>query len=93
MENKFSKLIIAGVFLLIFFTGIIWADSNGIWHNAEDIRGGTFGNDEPSAPYAFITPVSFDDLVSFGDDIEVSGDLKVDTIRSNSGGNLIIVLG
>ncbi len=31
---------------VIFFGGFVWADTNGVWHNAEDVRGGIFGNDE-----------------------------------------------
>lgn len=34
------------VLFVLVFGGIVLADSNGVWHKAEDVQGGTFGNDE-----------------------------------------------
>ena len=47
---------------IILIGGIIFADSNGIWHRAEDVQGGTFGADEMdiTSYYRFIHPVYFD---------------------------------
>ena len=46
--------------LSISIVSYAFADSNGIWIDASDIRGGTFGSDEPSATsYQFNVPVTF----------------------------------
>jgi len=41
------------IFVSLFIVGLLWADSNGIWENAKDIRAGTFGSDEGGGNYAF----------------------------------------
>ncbi|MFW6285782.1 MAG: hypothetical protein ACOC16_01265 [Nanoarchaeota archaeon] len=33
--------------------GIVWGDTNGIWHKAEDIKPGIFGGDEGHGDYYF----------------------------------------
>lgn len=57
------------IFLIvsIFFMTLVWADSNGIWHNSGDIRGGTFGSDEQDATvnYTFINPLSLQSNVTY----------------------------
>lgn len=87
---KLSILLNVITLLFLGISGFIWADNNGVWHKAEDVRGGIFGHDEQDVTggYSFINPVSFNDNVS------VNGDLKVNTITSNSpNGNVIIQLG
>ncbi len=87
-------------FILVLFSGLIWADSNGIWHHAQDIRPGTFGEDEtlngyndPTVYYIFDNPVEFNRQVEFNDNVSVSGEMAVDVIKPNSGNNVIIQLG
>ena len=71
--------------LFILFLGLfVWADTNGIWHNAQDIRGGIFGDDEQESNmnYTFRNPVNFQD------------EIQVNTIKSNNAnGNVEIQLG
>ncbi len=47
--------------LLLLFIYVIKADTNGIWNNAEDLRGGIIGEDEQieNMSYSFINPVYF----------------------------------
>lgn len=60
--NTISNLFLLMILLL---GGIIWADSNGIWTDAKDIRGGTFGSDEQpdTTNFTFINPVYFNDVL------------------------------
>lgn len=37
----------------LFFGGFVWADTNGVWHRAEDIAPGIFGSDEMDGTYRF----------------------------------------
>lgn len=54
------------IFLLVF-SGFVWADSNGVWTLAKDIRGGIIGSDEqtPNMNYSFINAVNFFNPVYF----------------------------
>jgi hypothetical protein len=56
--NFYSNILLLTV---LFFGGFIWADSNGVWTFAKDIRGGTFGSDEQADTnnFTFINPVYF----------------------------------
>lgn len=62
---KLNFNFVSNIFILVilFFGGFIWADSNGIWTDAKDIRGGTFGSDEQpdTTNYTFINPVYIND--------------------------------
>ncbi len=46
---------------LILFGGLVWADSNGIWNEASDLRGGIIGSDEQdvTSNFTFINPIYF----------------------------------
>jgi len=61
--NFISNLMIL---ILVFFGGLVWADSNGVWHDAKDVRGGIFGNDEQpnTNNFSFINPVSFNGILT-----------------------------
>lgn len=48
--NFVSNIIIL---LILVLGGFIWADTNGIWHRAEDVRAGIFGADEGSGDFTF----------------------------------------
>jgi hypothetical protein len=56
--NFYSNLFLL---LILFFGGLVWADSNGIWNEAADLRGGTIGSDEQdvTSNFTFINPVYF----------------------------------
>lgn len=67
----------------LFLGSLVWADNNGVWHEAGDIKPGIFGEDE-AGPGDFY---QFGNKVIFGDGIVVN------KIESNSGGNVVIQLG
>lgn len=108
--NK-DKLIIfntiSNIFLLLvlFLGGFVWADTNGVWHRAEDVQGGTFGSDEGAINYTFNNDVYFNNYLRSGiyyidiDGITGLNDLRSEKITSNAAqingnlnitGNLII---
>lgn len=63
MNDKFKINFSFGlnVVFLIFLIlgGIVWADTNGVWHLAEDVRPGVFGSDEGMITgYSFVNPLS-----------------------------------
>ena len=60
--NFYSNIFIL---LIFFFGGIIWADTNGVWIFAKDIRGGIFGADEQvsNMNFTFINPVYFGEKI------------------------------
>lgn len=95
MENKFLKLGVGLLISILFLGVIIYADSNGVWHRADDVRVGTFGIDEGDSAsyYVFNNPVRFNSVVQASTDVAITGELKVNTIRPNSNGNVVIVLG
>lgn len=51
--SRFNFITNILILLILLFGGVIWADSNGIWHRAEDIVEGTFGGDENNSMYIF----------------------------------------
>lgn len=48
--------------VFISLISLAFADSNGIWHEAADIKGGTFGSDESPTSYTFNVPVYFNSI-------------------------------
>jgi hypothetical protein len=51
MIKKISQII--ALSLLLFSVGYSAEDSNGVWHKAEDIRGGVFGSDDSTPEFFF----------------------------------------
>jgi hypothetical protein len=67
---------------LLLVGGFVWADTNGVWHRAEDVRPGVFGADEEDGDYVF------------EDDLVIESTLETNRIENvNSGDNIVIVLG
>jgi len=82
MKQNKLKITIITLAIISLFGLVFAADSNGIWHQAEDILGGVFGADEDVDKYVFQDPVEFND------------EITVTTIKSNSAtGNVVIQLG
>lgn len=82
MNNKIKYFFSFLIVLFLVFIGVIFADTNGIWHRAEDIQGGIFGDDENPINYTFKVPVYFnDELRSFG--ISFFNDLRSEKITTN----------
>ncbi|MCA9497279.1 MAG: collagen-like protein, partial [Nanoarchaeota archaeon] len=73
--EKFNFFTNIFILLILVFGGIIWADSNGVWNRAEDIRGGIFGGDEQlnTVNYTFINPVYFNESVNAKEYCDING--------------------
>ncbi len=87
----YYSFIINTLFLFILvFGGIIFADSNGVWHRAEDVQGGIFGSDENVISYTFNSDVYFNSYLRSGiyyiniDEITALNDLRSEKITANS---------
>jgi len=78
MKKIFSALFIT----IILLGGLIWADTNGVWHNAEDIKAGVFGDDEENGDFIF------------NNNLIINQNLKVNKIQPRTlGGNVEILIG
>ena len=95
----YSFIINTFMLFVLVFGGIIFADSNGVWHRAEDIQGGAFGSDENVVNYTFNNDVYFNSYIRSGiyyidiEGITALNDLRSEKITSNSGeinGNLTV---
>ncbi len=94
----FNTIISSLLLLVLFFGGLIYADTNGIWHEAGDVRPGNFGEDEDgygsdSIYYIFNNPMKCTKDSYFDSNVIIGGELKVDVIKSNSGSSVEIQLG
>jgi len=69
-----KKILIIVGFAVIFLFGLVWADSNGIWHSAEDIKSGTFAVDEGYGDFVFenliVNSLTVDKISSNSDSVE-----------------------
>ncbi len=65
-------ILLSFLFVIVFFTSLVWADANWVSHRAEDVRGGTFGDDEgdDTTSYIFDNPATFNEKIIAGDIIE-----------------------
>lgn len=67
MVYKKYFVFVFSLFFIFIGVFVIWADTNGVWHRAEDVRGGIFGSDEQnitsSIGFRFQNFVQFDDQV------------------------------
>ena len=89
MKKDILYILTLTFFLVLSLIGTIWAESNGVWIESKDIRGGTFGSDEQgsTSDFTFINPVDFNSEVEMDT-------AKVKTIKSNSAnGNVVVELG
>ena len=62
-QKHFNTITNVLILSLLVFGGLVWADTNGVWHLTEDIRGGVFAEDEQdvTTDFTFIHPVNFFD--------------------------------
>lgn len=67
--NFYSNLFLISLF---FVSGIVWADSNGIWHDAQDFIGGTLGSDEQIDTNNF----TFTNFVFINNNLSVNGTVE-----------------
>lgn len=68
--NFYSNLFLI---VLLFVFGVVWAESNGVWHNVADIRGGTFALDEQANTNNF----TFINSVFINNNLSVNGSVNV----------------
>ncbi len=94
--NNFSLIL---VFSTLFILSLVYADTNGVWHEAMDVKPGTiFGSDElnygdDSTYYTFNNPFRSMKYSQFDSNVTIKGELKVDVISPNSGSSVVIQLG
>jgi len=91
--NFFSNILIL---FILFFGGAIYADTNGIWSFASDVRGGTFGSDEGTPVFSFMNKLGIGTTTPTTD-LDVNGSIKsknltTNLIQSSPGSNLVIKL-
>ena len=70
---KFNFITNIVILSVMVFGGFVWADTNGVWVFAEDIRPGTFGADEGSGEYIFPTNVTTP-IININDQICINGE-------------------
>lgn len=70
---RFNFIMNIVLLIVLVFVGFSWADTNGVWHRAEDILAGTFGSDEVN-----------NSLYIFPNDLEVKNDLCLGAECHNS---------
>jgi len=71
MRQKLLKIKSVGIFLVFcMFLGTIFADTNGVWHDAEDVRVGTFASDEDDGTslFTFVNPVFINNTLNISAD-------------------------
>lgn len=69
------------ILLIALFIPTIFADINGVWHFAQDVRGGIFGSDEQAitSSYTFINPVYFEKNITSQKNLIVNNITAYDT--------------
>ena len=77
LKKEFNFITNILVFILVVFGGFVWADTNGIWHLAKDIRSGIFGADEDGigGGFSFISDVTFNADVNLNNVSNCAGKL------------------
>jgi len=52
-----KKLFTFSLLFIFLVSGLVFADTNGVWHKAQDVRSGTFGSDEAAGSFSFMSNV------------------------------------
>ena len=78
IQQNFNTITNLFIITILLFGGLVWADTNGIWHYATDIRSGIFGADEDGVGGGF----------SFISDVTFNADVNLNNV-SNCAGKLI----
>jgi hypothetical protein len=92
---KFIIIAMAVVFTVSF--GLVFADTNGVWHNAKDVRSGVFANDETAGSFTFINNTLFITNMSSGspalniDKVNASYGLYIENLNNSGSGGVGIV--
>ncbi|MDA3855647.1 MAG: hypothetical protein PF569_05275 [Candidatus Woesearchaeota archaeon] len=86
MVKTIKAIFISSLVIIILMLGLTFADGNGIWNYAKDLRPGVFGSDEGnSSAYEFTNPLIADtfDVNDIGADIINVNDINADTINAS----------
>jgi len=73
MGLKKFKLLLTVICLALSLQLVLAGDSNGVWHDAEDARGGVFASDEDRADFFFIDRVGINTNSTAGGQLVVNG--------------------
>lgn len=99
LAQKFPFLM-AAMLCLAYFFALVYADTNGIWINSEDIRGETFGFDEQnfSGSFTFINPLTINSTFTVNGNASINGTVETsrllaDNLRNVSCGNMSYLRG
>lgn len=77
---KFNFITNIFILFVFIFGGLAWADTNGVWHRAEDIIAGTFGSDEGAGNYTFANSLTINDSLCIDN---ICKDSWQDVVESN----------
>lgn len=90
-----KKIYIPVLIISVLMISIVWADSNGIWHKAQDVRPGIFGEDEVldfTQPPFFAFKYLFVGMIYDGDNpayfVNPSSDTNLNKLEVE-GGNVV----
>jgi len=92
MKIKKNLIIIGTIFSFFLITGLVFADTNGVYHHAKDVLAGIFGNDEgdQNSIYQFNNEIIFNKSVEFNNNVSVR---NISANKYEITGNLNILLG
>lgn len=95
MKKVFKVVISSLVLMLVGLSAFVWADGNGVWHEAGDILPGIFGSDEVAGDYIFEDTSNVGVGVNPISDLDVNGDVRVrgSIVGNPTTGNVVIDLG
>ena len=77
---KFNTITNILILFLVIAGGFVWADTNGIWLRAEDVRPGIFGADEMPGDFTFQSNVILQEDVKVLNNIEVEGSIFTEVV-------------
>ena len=85
-KNSFGILIGVFAFLFVIIGGasFVFADTNGVWHHASDVRGGILGSDEGFPTFILNSTLSLDENAFFKNSGDVNTIIRIDSGSSSS---------
>ena len=82
---KFNTITNILILFLVIAGGFVWADTNGIWLRAEDVRPGIFGADEMPGDFIFNDKVVLNNEFCLGGECHLElGSICQSWLESNS---------
>lgn len=77
-KTNFNFVFNVIIIMSLFTFGFVWADTNGVWSNAEDVKPGTFGTDEEAGDYEFPRNVTIQGETNAEGSLNANNELCVD---------------